>query len=160
MWKIRSDQSLSRVRLFATPWIAARQASLSSVNKCLGILALVFLCFNYTWRTKLSFFFFFFKRERLLCYAQLCRTLCNPMGCSPPGFSVHGTSQARILDRVAISFSRGSSQPRDRTLVCCVSCTGRWILYHWTIWDIPKEIMLRYKNYSISEIQFPSFIPY
>ena len=42
--------------------------------------------------------------------------------------SVHGSSQARILEWVAISFSRGSSWPRDRT---CVSCTGRRILYHW-----------------------------
>ena len=44
-------------------------------------------------------------------------------------------SQARILEWVAISFSRGSSQPRDRTRVSCVSCTGRQILYHWATWD-------------------------
>ena len=48
------------------------------------------------------------------------------MDCSPPGFSIHGISQARILEWVAISFSRGSSQPRDRTgLLYC-----RQILYH------------------------------
>ena len=40
---------------------------------------------------------------------QLCPTLCDPMDCSPPGFSVHGILQARILEWVAISFSRGSS---------------------------------------------------
>ena len=45
------------------------------------------------------------------------------MDCSPPGTSVHGISQARILEWVAISFSRGSSQSRDQT---CVSCIGRW----------------------------------
>ena len=44
--------------------------------------------------------------------AQSCLTLCNPMGCSPPGSSVRGIFQARILEWVAI-FSRGSSQPRD-----------------------------------------------
>ena len=44
-----------------------------------------------------------------------CLTLCNPMHCSPPGSSVHGLFQARVLEWVAISFSRGSSQPRDRT---------------------------------------------
>ena len=49
------------------------------------------------------------------------------MDCSPPGSSVHGILQARILDCVAISFSRESSQPRDQT---CVPCIGRWILYH------------------------------
>ena len=47
--------------------------------------------------------------------AQSCPTLCDPMNCRPPGSSVHGILQARILEWVAISFSRGSSQPRDRT---------------------------------------------
>ena len=55
-------------------------------------------------------------------------TLCNPMDYSPPGPFVHGFFQARILEWVAISSSRGSSWARDRT---CVSCMGRWILYHW-----------------------------
>ena len=45
--------------------------------------------------------------------AQLCPTLCDPMDCSLPGSSVHGILQARILEWVAISFSRGSSQPRE-----------------------------------------------
>ena len=55
------------------------------------------------------------------------RLFCDPMDCSPPGFSLRGTSQARILEWVAVSFSRGSSQARDQT---CVSCFGRRILYH------------------------------
>ena len=49
---------------------------------------------------------------------------------SPPGSSVHGISQAKILQRVAISFSRGSSWPRDQTQVSHISCTGRQVLYH------------------------------
>ena len=49
--------------------------------------------------------------------AQSCPTLCNPMGCSPPGSSVHGVLQARMLEWVAVLFSRGSSQPRDQTQV-------------------------------------------
>ena len=44
--------------------------------------------------------------------AQLCQILCNPMDCSPPGSSVRGILQARILEWVAIPFSRGSSQSR------------------------------------------------
>ena len=48
---------------------------------------------------------------------QSCPTLCNPVDCSPPGSSVHEILQARILEWVAISFSRGSFQPRDRTQV-------------------------------------------
>ena len=46
---------------------------------------------------------------------QSCLTLCDLMDCSPPGSSVHAISQARILEWVAISFSRGSSRPRDLT---------------------------------------------
>ena len=45
--------------------------------------------------------------------AQSCPTLCNPMDCSLLGSSVHGIFQARVLEWIAISFSRGSSQPRD-----------------------------------------------
>ena len=53
--------------------------------------------------------------------AQLCPTLCDPMDCSLSGSSVHGILQARILEWVAISFSRESSQPRDRTRVSCIA---------------------------------------
>ena len=49
--------------------------------------------------------------------AQSCPTLCDPVDCSPPGSSVHGISQARTLEWVAISFSRASSLTRDRTWV-------------------------------------------
>ena len=62
---------------------------------------------------------------------QSCLTLCDPMDCSPPGSSVHGILQARILEGVAISSSRGSSQSRDRTCVSYVSCIGRQVLYHY-----------------------------
>ena len=67
--------------------------------------------------------------------AQSCLTLCNPMDCSPLGSSVHGTSQARIPEWVAISFSRWSSWPRDWTWVSCISCLSRWIHYHCTTWE-------------------------
>ena len=58
---------------------------------------------------------------------------CNPIDCSLPGSSVHGISQARTGEWVAISFSRGSSRTRDWTHF---SCIGRWILYHWAILGI------------------------
>ena len=48
--------------------------------------------------------------------AQSCLTLCNPMDCSPPGFSVHGILPTRTLEWVAISSSRGSFPPRDQTV--------------------------------------------
>ena len=53
--------------------------------------------------------------------AQSCLTLCNPMVCSPPGFSVHGILQARTLEGIVIPFSRGTFQPRDQTLVSCIA---------------------------------------
>ena len=53
--------------------------------------------------------------------AQSCPTLSNPKDCSLPGSSLHGILQARVLEWIAISFSRGSSRPRDRTLVSCIS---------------------------------------
>ena len=48
-------------------------------------------------------------------------TFCDPMDCCPPGFSVHLILQARILEWIAIPFSRRSSRPRDRTLVSCIT---------------------------------------
>ena len=53
-----------------------------------------------------------------------CPTLCNPIDCSLPGSSVHGILQKRKLEWVAISSSRGSSQPRDQTRVSCASYFG------------------------------------
>ena len=67
-----------------------------------------------------------FKSESAV--TQSCPTLCDPMDCSLPGFSVHGIFQARVLEWVAISFSRGSSWPRDRTQVSCIA--GR----RFTLW--------------------------
>ena len=60
--------------------------------------------------------------------AQSCLTLCKPMDCSPPGSSIYGILQARILEWVAIPFSRGSSWTRDQTWVSCTA--GRFF----TIW--------------------------
>ena len=62
--------------------------------------------------------------------AQSCLTLCDSMDCSLTGSSVRGIFQVRILEWVAISYSRGYSWPRDQTCVPCVSCIGRRICYH------------------------------
>ena len=55
-------------------------------------------------------------------------TLCDPVDCSPPGSSVHGILQARMLERVAMPSSRGSSHPRDGTCISHVSLIGRQLL--------------------------------
>ena len=65
---------------------------------------------------------------------QLCPTLCDSMDYSPPGSSVHGISQARILEWVNSSSARGSSWPRDGTLSLLL---GRQIVYHWATREAP-----------------------
>ena len=69
--------------------------------------------------------------------AQSCLTLCDPMDCSLPGSSVHGILQARVLEWVAMPFSRGSSWPRDQTQVSCIA--GRFS----TIWTTREALYLR-----------------
>ena len=64
--------------------------------------------------------------------AQLHLLLCSHRDCSWPGSSVHGIFPSRILELVATSYSRGSSQPRDQTCVSCVSWIDRRIIYHYS----------------------------
>ena len=92
----------------------------------------------------------------LLCsVAQLHPTICNPMDCSSSISSVHGILQARTLEWIAISYSRGSFQPRDWTRF---SCFGRRILYHCATWeDISKKERLVFfyfwaQNYRAMEL--------
>ena len=66
--------------------------------------------------------------ESVCLKVQSCRDLCDPMDCSPPSSSVREILQARILEWVAVPFSRGSSWPRDRTHVSCIA--GRFF----TVW--------------------------
>ena len=76
-------------------------------------------------------------------------TLCHPIHCSPPGFSVHGILQARTLEWVAISSSRESSQPRDWTHVSCVSFIDRQVLYLWSHWGRPSYTWYGSKESSV-----------
>ena len=71
---------------------------------------------------------------------QSCPTLCDPMDYSLPGPSVHGISQARMLEWVAISFSRGSSWPRDWTCISCVFCVSCIAGRFFTLWTIREAI--------------------
>ena len=74
---------------------------------------------------------------------QLCPTLCDPMDCSPPGFSIHGIFQARILEWVAISFSRRSSGPRDWTQVSQIA--GRLF----TVWVTRESELVLYSEVKV-----------
>ena len=66
----------------------------------------------------------------------------DSLNCSPPSSSVHGISQARILECIAISFSRGSSWSKDQTYV---SCIGRWVLNYWSSQGSPKWQIMHLK---------------
>ena len=94
-------QSPGHVWLSATLWAAACQALLC-VCLCIYVCVCVYkyICIWKKWKWK---------------WLSLCPTLCDPMDYSPPSSSVHGILQARILEWVAIPFSRGSSRPRDQT---------------------------------------------
>ena len=88
--------------------------------------------------------------------AQLYPTLCNPIDCSLPGSSVHGILQARILEWVAIFFSKGSSWPRDWTWVSCIAgrfftiwATCNYFACFLTYWHCPISILLNYSLVSI-----------
>ena len=76
-------------------------------------------------------------------HAQSCLTLCNPMDYNLPGSSVRGIFQSSVLEWVAISYSKGSSQPRAWTHVPCNSCTGRWILYHCATWEALSSVIFQ-----------------
>ena len=88
--------------------------------------------------------------------------ICQPMDCSSPGSSVHGILQARILECIAISSSIGSSWPRDRTLVSCIFCIDKQILYHRALredplhWHLYKTgcTFLHHKSVSAAEFHW------
>ena len=89
-----------------------------------------------SWRGLVTLSWHIHATQNCCLVAKLCQTLCTPMDCSPARSSVHGISQARILEWVAISFSMGSSPPSDGT---CVSWIGRRILYHWATREAPPK---------------------
>ena len=83
--------------------------------------------------------------------AQSCPVLHDPRDCSPPGSFVHGIFPTRILEQVAVSSSRGYSQPRGLTHASCISCIDRWTLplshlgsspNHWTTREFPSYCLL------------------
>ena len=130
-WKVKV-KSLSRVWLPATPWTAAHQAPLSMGpsrrEHWSGVPVMAH--FSIIYNILLFIFTRIYKRAcvsaKLLQYVWLC----DPMDHSPPGSSVHGILQARILKWVAMHSSREFSRPWDWTQVSYISCTGRQVLYH------------------------------
>ena len=155
-WKVKV-KSLSRVQLFATPWTAVHQAPPSigfSRQSVLEWGAIAFSLLPMLSRNPglLNYYVSLtthIQSQELLSIlqntflvhidlsikiqiqsegVQSCPTFCDPMDRSLPGSSVHGIFQAKVLEWIAISFSRGSSRLRDRTQVSCIA--GR----RFTLW--------------------------
>ena len=103
---------------FAFPWWSVRLSTFSCTHWPVVWLLKAMMFFHYAWPLKVW-------RRNLPLRAhslQLCPTLCDPMDHNPPGSSVHGILQARILEWVALPSSRGSSPPWHLT---CISCIAR-----------------------------------
>ena len=121
------------------------QKEMSVVPICLifvqnvGILFIMTSCSSFDFlKYCINIHLFFSSFVEVCCLvARSCPTLCDPLDYGLPGSSVHRILQARILEWVAISFSRWSSRPSDQTHIFC---TGRQILYHW----IPGKPFLVY----------------
>ena len=117
-----------------------RQVTTSSVVK-------VFLeKITSTWRTLELQFFLIFRS------LVMSNSFAAPMDCSSLGSSVNGISPARILEWVAISLSRGSSQPKDQTLFSCTLCTGRGILYHWATWEAHSDPVTHFTGQALQQV--------
>ena len=83
-----------------------------------------------------------------VCTRSVMSDSCDFMDGSLSGSSVHGLFRVRILEWVAISFSTGSSQFRDQSCMSCISCIGRWILYHCGAWKATSHTENTKKNAS------------
>ena len=81
----------------------------------------LFVCFKYSYNVVFLLYGKWISYESEMLVTQSCLTLCDSGDCSPPGFSVHGIFQARILEWVSIPLSRGSSQPRDWTNISFIA---------------------------------------
>ena len=99
---------------------------------------------------------FSFQSQRTCVVSQSCLTLCDPVDCNLPGSSIHGILQARILEWVAISFSKGSSRPRDWTWVSCL--VGRRFNL-WATREAPhaSKVMLKILQTSTWTVNFQMF---
>ena len=101
-----------------TPWFSA--SGLRTVRESVSIVLSHLVCGTLLWQPQETICLICLSSCVCVCsVAQLCTALCDPMDCSPPGSPVHGILQAKILEWVAMPFSRTSSQSRDQIQVSC-----------------------------------------
>ena len=113
------------------------------------------------WRGVETYLFSLVSSQSVSCVLSRVRLFATPWTIAPsPGSSIRVIFHARILEWVAISSSRGSSWPRDRTQVSCVSCIGRRVPHHCATWEAPlsplasdRRELVRLKIFTFSRIQ-------
>ena len=132
-----SVHEISQARILE--WVAISSSKNSaSLSKLFSLSEAQFPCLRRRTAQMLSNGPVIFLSDQAVCVCvcvcakllQSCLTLCDPMDCSPPGSSVSGILRARILEWVVTPSSRGSSHPRDQTIISYVSYIGWQILYH------------------------------
>ena len=124
--KASSDQASSDSGLrWSHPEVMNPSIAHSSQLQAFNILQMLFYCIAGSRISKMEY-----SCVCVCVCVQLCPALCNHKDCSPSGSSVHRIFQARVLEWVAISFSKESSRPRVPTHIFWVSCVGRQVLYH------------------------------
>ena len=120
--------------------------ALSSCTSALGLICIFWTLLHLLlfFHGQLLEFTYSFESESESEVTQSCLTLGDPVDCSPPGSSVHGILQARVLEWAVSSFSRGSSRPRDRTHVSRIACRrfNLWAMREAPPTPISKEISL------------------
>ena len=111
----------------------------NSNTSCAGIWKYVCIYYSFSQQMLLSFYqalALYLAGNMHACVLakslSCARLFVTPWNCSPPGSSVHGILQARMLEWVTISSFRGTSPPRDGSWVSCISCACRRILHHWS----------------------------
>ena len=91
------------------------------------------------------------KNMRVCSVTRSCLTVCDTMDFSPSGSSVHGIFQARILECVAICFSRGFFWPRDQICISCSFCTVRQTFFFFLTTEPPRKLLRRIStHYSLN----------
>ena len=123
MWLFRFlfNSSYFLLLLFIKNYSLLLESETSESPNCNQLLYQFRKLYHFPWTLKIHYTYFFFKKKvKESEVAQSCPTLCDPIDCSLSGSSVHGFFQAMVLEWIAISFSRGSSQPRARTRVSCI----------------------------------------
>ena len=139
IWKIPWTEELGWLQSMGLQRVRHNWAHIQNKGKVISCSFLsltrlnIDLIFMYAKICKITHQFSSVQFSRSVVHSHVCVLICSVVSDLWP--FVHGIFQARILEQVAISYSRGSAQSRYRTRVSCISCIGRWTLHCRVIWE-------------------------